>query len=215
MRQQMSHQRYIKKSKTIIDTAKPTSFTETTKWDDWQPTFRNFLKGIPGRNGVPLSYVIRHNENPDPTPNGDFLENYIAMAPLHGDAFITDNTEVHTYITSFIAGNTTAEAKALPFAHTNNGRATYMALVEHYEGVGHQALDLLKADRDLSTLFILVKRNHTCGGQNSKHGSKQPMRYTTSMKDVKSIPKDNDSVIYSTWSKQISLMLSKHLLLPK
>ena len=57
------HAAYVKNSSAIAETAKPTTFTETTKWTDWEPVFHNFLRAIPGRTGVPLSYVIRENEN--------------------------------------------------------------------------------------------------------------------------------------------------------
>ena len=49
------HDAYIKKSKTIMETAKPDNFTDKLKWIEWYPTFINFLHAIPGRNGIPLS----------------------------------------------------------------------------------------------------------------------------------------------------------------
>ena len=127
-----SHKAYVQKSKTITEAAKPIKFKESMKWDDWNPTFLNFLKAISGRNGVPISYVCRENEQPLPhNPNIDYLENYINQAPLHGDAFIIDTAEVHTYLINFMSNNPTAEVKMLPHVAENNGLLDYRALIEH------------------------------------------------------------------------------------
>ena len=52
-----THKGFVEKSKIISNTATPDQFTSTTKCVDWAPTMINFLRSIPGRNGVPLSYV--------------------------------------------------------------------------------------------------------------------------------------------------------------
>ena len=57
MRRYKSHENFVKKSSTISSTANPCQFTTSTKWDDWYPTFINFLRTIPGRDGIPLDYV--------------------------------------------------------------------------------------------------------------------------------------------------------------
>ena len=54
IRRYKSHETFVKKSSTISDTAKPIHFSDKVRWADWQPTFINFLHGIPGCNGVPL-----------------------------------------------------------------------------------------------------------------------------------------------------------------
>jgi hypothetical protein len=69
-------------------------------------------KDIPGRDGVPLKYVCRDNEVSDSTPNTDFIDDYVNMAPLEGEAYAIDSADVHTYIVNFVAGNETAEAKS-------------------------------------------------------------------------------------------------------
>lgn len=154
IRHYKSHKAYVEKSKTITEAAKPIKFKESMKWEDWNPTFLNFLKAIPGRNGVPLSYVCRENQQPLPhNPNIDYLENYINQAPLHGDAYIIDAAEVHTYLINFMSNNPTAEVKMLPHAAENDGRLDYRALTEHYEGVGVLGVNVLKAEETLKSLF--------------------------------------------------------------
>jgi hypothetical protein len=144
---------FITKSKTIIETAKPHKLKSNTKWTDWLPTFTNFLRAIPGRHGVPLAYVIRDREEQTEDNNRDFITNYISMSPLTGNAFNADASEVHTYIVNFISGNDTAEAKILSFADEYNGRKDFIALKEHYEGVGINAIDIIQADKVIETLF--------------------------------------------------------------
>ena len=46
--------------------------------------------------------------------NPDFIDDYVAMANLTGEAFTIDSAEVYTLIVKYIAGNTTAEAKIQP-----------------------------------------------------------------------------------------------------
>ena len=53
------HEACIKKASTLTDTYKPEQFTDKIKWIDWYPTLINFLREIPGRNGLPLSYLFR------------------------------------------------------------------------------------------------------------------------------------------------------------
>ena len=154
-----SHQAFIDKSKMISDAAKPTKFKENNKWDDWYPTFLNFLRAIPGRNGIPLNYICREDDEPAPNnPEIDFIENYILQAPVWGTAFKVDAAEVHTYLVNFTSGNSIAEVKMLPYAHENNGRLDFKALKEHYEGVGVNSINVIKAEETLKNLFYAGER---------------------------------------------------------
>ena len=47
---------------------------------------------------------------------------YIYCAPLVGEAFNSDASDVHTYIANFMAGNEVAETKLMPYVSENNGR---------------------------------------------------------------------------------------------
>ena len=140
----------MEKAKTLSDVAKPDTFSDKTNWMDWKPTFMNYLKHIPGRRGVPLSYVIR-------SPGyiaveGDMFDEYIENAPHSGEAFATDCSEVHTYIAKFIKGNSTAESEVISHGQANNGRADMDALVSHYEGTGINATIVSEAEKEIDTL---------------------------------------------------------------
>ena len=136
IRRYKSHKAFCEKSKRVSDTAKPPQLDDNTKWTDWCPVFINFLKSIPGRQGHPLSYVVRDNDNAIVDPSASSLDDYVNRAPLVGDALDADSSEVHTYIVNFTAGNEMAESKLLAIADQSNGRLDFKALQDHYEGVG-------------------------------------------------------------------------------
>ena len=153
-----AHKAYLDKAKTLTDAATPQQFTDKTRWEEWSPSFLSFLRTIPGRNGVPLSYVLRDDPVIPRAHYADFLDEYIDNAPLTGVEFVADSSEVHTYIVKFIAGNETAEAKVLPHSNQLNGRLTYRALRDHYEGIGINAIDIIKAETTLNTLTYLGEK---------------------------------------------------------
>jgi hypothetical protein len=66
IRRHKTHAQFVKKSSTLSDAAKPEKFKTETKWTDWVPSFLNYLRVIPGRDGIPLKYICRENEAPHP-----------------------------------------------------------------------------------------------------------------------------------------------------
>ena len=53
-----THQKFLMDSKTLAEAAKPKKFKDGTKWEDWKPTFLNYLPAIPGRDGVRLKVCL-------------------------------------------------------------------------------------------------------------------------------------------------------------
>ena len=161
IRRHKSHLAFCEKSKRVSESAKPSQFTEKTKWLDWFPTLVNFLKNLPGRNGVPLVYVIRDSDDAIIDLHTDMLQDYINRAPLEGEAFIADASEVHTYIVNITAGNETAESKLLSISDQSNGRLDIKALREHFEGVGINAITIRDADNVIENLQYTGERKPT------------------------------------------------------
>ena len=126
------HKDFADKSKKIVDTAKPTQFTEKSKWEYWNMVFIKFLKSIPGRNGVPLKYICMDKDEQSVIPGVDFLKDDIDCAPLEGNAFMIDVSEVSTYLTSFIFCNTDAEEFLLKQVNKHNVNLYFMELNGHY-----------------------------------------------------------------------------------
>ena len=71
---------------TISKAADPGKFKDERKWSDWEPAFVNYLSMIPGSYHVPLSYVVREQEDPDHDRDfgDDFVSEMITCAPLSG-----------------------------------------------------------------------------------------------------------------------------------
>ena len=112
------------------------------------------MRTIPGRDGVPLNYVLRESVQPDPTPQEDFMDEYVLMAPIErGEAYGIDTADVHTLLVKLIMGNETAEMKIKSHELLRNGRTDWIALKEHYEGIGIYAFDVTEADTIITGLF--------------------------------------------------------------
>ena len=143
----------------MADAARPNKFTASMRWDDWSPTFLNYLRLIPGRDGVPLSYVCKDSEAANPTPNIDFIDDYVMMAPVNNEeAYTIDAAEVHTLIVKFITGNETAEMKIKSMEIKCDGRLDWEALKEHYEGVGIHSFGIIEADSILANLYYIGEK---------------------------------------------------------
>ena len=84
-------------------------------------TLINFLKSQPGRNGVPLDYVVHDDVNPGAGTMVSFLQDYSNRALLQGNAFNHDAAKVHSFILCFISENNVPEQKILPYKDQNNG----------------------------------------------------------------------------------------------
>ena len=95
----------ISNSESVMKQASPGMLESEGKWNDWEPAFENYLSSAYGTDGVPLAYVIREIEVPDPaTTYNDFTEQSIACAPLQGPAYDVDKRQVHQFIISFTQG---------------------------------------------------------------------------------------------------------------
>ena len=92
---------------------------------------------------------------------GDFIDEYMDKAPLTVQAYLTDAAELHTNIIKFTSGNPVAEANMVHNAQKNDGRLNFIALKNHYEGVGVHAIDIVKSDNIIQDLFYSdEKRPH-------------------------------------------------------
>ena len=83
-RRYTTHSMFIKNSSTLTYVANPASFKKEVTWTDCMPSFLNYLQTIPGRDGYPLKYICRDHEHPNHKPNLDFIDDYVAIAPLSG-----------------------------------------------------------------------------------------------------------------------------------
>ena len=133
---------------TISKAANPGKFKDKRKWPDWEPAFINYLSTIPGSYHVPLSYVVRENDNPahDRDFGEDFQAEMIACAPLHGTHFRADAQHVHQLLKNYLVAET-AEQWIKGLEVHGNGQRNMMALREHYSGEGNVSHRIATAER--------------------------------------------------------------------
>ena len=156
-----THDQFVRNYTSVASAAIPKDFNKDVKWDDWAPTFINYLNAIPGRDGIPLSYIVRDDDNPAYTPNTNFLDDYVLAAPLMGPAYELDARKVHAFLQTRIMGNDEAEATIKPHEAANDGRKDWKALKEQYEGSGVYAFDVTKAEDDLHSMIYAGEKRPT------------------------------------------------------
>ena len=147
-----THKKYL--AQCIRDGAgyKPDKFTKDMRWRDWADEYLNYLKFCPGTDGIPLSYVIRDDNTPNPPVGDSFLKVWVATAPHYGITYGIDSESVHTSLTKSISGHDEAEAAIQAVKYHNDGRAVWTALVTYFEGQGIYAYDFTQAEDDFYTL---------------------------------------------------------------
>ena len=132
---------------TISKAADPGKFKDERKWPDWEPAFVNYLSTIPGSYHVPLSYVVREQEDPDHDRDfgDDFVSEMIACAPLHGAHYRADSRRVHQLLKNFLVAET-AEQWIKNLEPHADGHRDMLALREHYSGEGNASRQIATAE---------------------------------------------------------------------
>ena len=139
---------------TISKVADPGKFKDECKWADWEPAFTNYLSTIPGVYGIPLSYVIRQNNESqhDQDFGEDFTQEMISCVSLRGANFRADSRKVHQLHKNYLVAES-AEQWIHNIEHLNNGRRDMQALRNHYQGKGNTS-------RCIATVEILKETLH-------------------------------------------------------
>ena len=110
--------------------------------------------------GVPLSYVVRANEDPDHEMDfeGDFVARSIACTPLNNATFHADARKVHQLLMNFLVEESAAQwIKTL--ASRVNGRLDMEALRNHYGGEGNASRCIATAEKLRETLHYKSERS--------------------------------------------------------
>ena len=145
---------------TVSKAADPGKFKDERRWPDWEPAFVNYLSTIPGVYGVPLSYVVRVNENPDFATDfgNDFQAKMVACARLNGNFFKADARKVHQLLKNFLVTET-AEQWIQHLSRHADGRRDMAALRDHYAGEGNASRRIATADRMREGLHYRSERS--------------------------------------------------------
>ena len=151
----------ISDSSTKASEASPGPLQSESKWIDWESKFTNYLSTLMGVDQVPLSYVIRENDNP-PAPGtrtyASFVEETVACAPLAGTYYQADKGTVHQAIVSFTAG-LPSEDWIKNVARHKDGRRSMKALRDHFSGEGNSTRRIAEAERLRESLHYKSERS--------------------------------------------------------
>ncbi len=79
----------IDQTSSVADAASPGPLEKESQWKEWEEKFTNYAKAhIRSTTGIPFSYIIRENDNPDLTSDyPDWISKTIACAPLEGEEY--------------------------------------------------------------------------------------------------------------------------------
>lgn len=142
---------------TISREAAPGKLKDERQYVDWKNRFRNMLSSIQGVSGIPLSYVIRDNDEPIHEGHDTFIQECIACAPLSGVAFEADARQVHHLATASVQGET-SEQWIKHLKRHQNGRRDVQALSDHFQGEGNTSRRIAEAERIRDTLHYKSER---------------------------------------------------------
>ena len=144
---------------TASKAADPGKLKTNTDWYTWSQGFTNYLSTIPGCTGIPLSYVVRENDEPlELEDNTDYLTSITARAPLTGTVYVADRRQVHQLLTGKVLGEQ-AEEWIRDDKTKQNGRIDYRNLLEHYEGEGNVSRRITQAENLHKTLYYKQERS--------------------------------------------------------
>ena len=147
-------------SKTLSEAAEPKKLKEDKEWYEFADQLFIYLSAIPGVMGVPLSYVIRAEEEPDDNrewEDDEFEDQMIARAPLQGPAFVTDAQSVHMLIWTFLDSEE-LQSIIKPQKRRKNGRQDYRTLEEYMRGAGNVSRRIGTAKQIRQTLHYRNER---------------------------------------------------------
>jgi hypothetical protein len=145
------------------------------KMEEWMSAKRKLLAYLGrqrGRNGTPLSYVLRdEDERPEDVFNTNTED--IWDAPLNGRIFDADNYEVFQILRQWSAEGT-ATTHIDQYITTSDGRAAYHSLKRNYEGDDAQQAAITRARNTITNSYYLRDSDkYTFNTYCQKHQSAQ------------------------------------------
>ena len=128
----------INQSDISAKQASPGPLMNKRSWKEWETKFDNYLSTIIGLNSVPISHVIRLNNDPpaDQSSFTNFTSRTIACVPLSGVHYEADRYSVFQQLLSFTTGHP-SEDWIKSTRRYADGRRSMKALRDHFLGEGN------------------------------------------------------------------------------
>ena len=145
-------------TKIAANASSPGPLDSERKWKIWEEKFITYTRSHLGANGIPLSYVIRKDDQARTDGNfSDFLSQTIECAPLSGEYYMADRVTVFNMLVSFTTGHPSHDwiKSTLRFS---DGRSSMKALRDHFEGEGNASRNKNEADRLKESLHYKSER---------------------------------------------------------
>jgi hypothetical protein len=131
----------------------PDKFKLGTTWKVFAEATENYLGQLMGFSRIPLSYMVRRREIPEPEAEyQNDLERLIAIAPLTGDAFQQGNARVYGIIKQLVIEGP-GRSYILPYDKANHGRQAWLALWAQYEDERFKNCNVEEAYSTLEHIF--------------------------------------------------------------
>eukprot|EP00978_Attheya_sp_CCMP212_P013374 scaffold33652_cov25-Attheya_sp.AAC.1 len=144
--------------------AKPSKFSNDTRFPSWQRKLTNYLGDKTGKTGTPLSYVIREDDVVTTAADIALLATAHKMAimstNLAGPSYEADNGRVWGLLQKLCEGGP-AWSFIAKSSNARNGREAFKALAVHYEGGAQQS-------RSKQAAYVIVA-NSTYDGERKHH----------------------------------------------
>ena len=145
-----------------MDKTKPTGLKDPKNWRKFEGKFKEFLTKHLGEQGIPLSYLIRSEETPDPGTIYDTVEIERELTvPLAGDDFDDENKVLMGLIKELtIDGPAWNHIKQ--FEKAGHGRKAFVKMRDVYMGGGANDAIVSQAEGLLTRLrYTGEKKNFT------------------------------------------------------
>jgi hypothetical protein len=129
---------------------KPSKFI-AAQWHDWHKSFITYLSNYKGVQLAELDYIIReHTVLPDGHIHLSTRDSNLYNFPLTGAYFDEDNRTVYRMLADLMVGTdgyTWIEA----YDRSQDGRAAWLSLIDHYNGGGQQEKAIARAEAVIKT----------------------------------------------------------------
>ena len=146
-------------NKTAAEAASPGPLKSEREFKNWEEKFINYASAHLGANGIPLSYVIRENEDPPENEEyTDFVSMTISCAPLKGEFYEADRLSVYNMLVSFTTGHPSGDWLKSTSKYSD-GRKSMKALRDHFTGEGNVTRNMAEADRLKENLHYKGERS--------------------------------------------------------
>ena len=147
-----------KTGESLITTDFVIKLKNSSQWDRWSIELKSVLSSIIGAKGIPLTYVIRENEDPGDDSDLNWTEKFEANSSLEGPEYDIDVKTVHQIILRNVSEDSDAYTYLKPSVKDENGRTDLGALKQRYDNHATRQERINQANSVLETLVYKNER---------------------------------------------------------